>query len=267
MAMHVGEAATQVTCSEMQIAKLLHGSLPQSGFGQGHGANVNLQRIKKRSLRRAFQRLDRCGHTWYKGQLWTKNINTPTLVDNEPRPPNDTTQKYEQPIEHIPRSRLQCFTWNAGALSSHKYRELLVWLSLSKVDIAIITETHWKLDEEWSTEHFHAMHSGSRAPGPSDRSAGILILVSKRLCEASQISWVSPHAGRLVHCRLHCQPRSIDIVGVYQCVEWKCVADSAQTEDVGYHPQNLGLSCKTKYTLYDGRFQLLFGHHTETGWL
>ena len=51
------------------------------------------------------------------------------------------------------------------------------------------------------------------------------------------------------------------------CVEWKCVADSAQTEGVGYHPQNLGLSCKTKYTLYDGRFQLLFGHHTETGWL
>ena len=88
VAMHVGEAATQVTCSEMQSAKLLHGSLPQSGFGQGHGANVNLQRIKKRSLRRAFQRLDRCGHTWYKGQLWTKNINTPTLVDNEPRPPN-----------------------------------------------------------------------------------------------------------------------------------------------------------------------------------
>ena len=218
MAMHVGEAAIDVQCSDKQSAKLLHGSRPPSGFGQGHGANVNLQRIKKRSLRRAFKRLDRCGHTWYKGQLWTKNIHSPTFVDTTSHSTKVATQMTTQPHEHIPRGRLQCFHWNAGALSSHKYRELLVWLEMSKVDIAIITETHWTLDEEWSTKHFHAIHSGTRTPEPFDRSAGILSLISKRLCDASQISWASHYAGRLIHCRLHCNPRNIDIVGVYQYV-------------------------------------------------
>ena len=153
-------------------------------------------------------------HTWSRGQLWTQNpLKKPSL---NPDPP--TSRSHSQPTDHVPRGRLQCFTWNSGALSSQKYRELLHWLFLSKIDIAIIIETHWKLDEEWSTEHFHALHSGNRTPDTYDSSAGILILVSGRLCETSQISWVSHHSGRLVHCRLHCQPRNIDIVGIYQYV-------------------------------------------------
>ena len=237
MAMHVGEAATDVKSSDKQSAKLLHGSEPHSGFGQGHGANVNLQKIKKRSLRRAIKRLDRCGHTWYKGQLWTQNIHTPTFVDTTPQPTNVQTLKHEQPHEHIPRGRLQCFHWNAGALSSHKYRELLVWLEMSKVDIAIITETHWTLVEEWNTMHFHAIHSGNGTPEPFDRSAGILILISKRLCEASQISWASQYAGRLIHCRLHCHPRNIDIVGVYQYVWNGNVLQTQRRKNIWDHIQ------------------------------
>ena len=120
--------------------------------------------------------------------------------------------------EHLPRGRLQCFPWNSGALSTSKYHELMYWLYIHRIDIAVITETHWCFEDEWSTKHWHAMHSGHCSPATHDRSAGVLILVSKQLCEASQIAWTSPHPGRLVHCRVHLHTRPLDLIGVYQYV-------------------------------------------------
>ena len=68
------------------------------------------------------------------------------------------------------------------------------------------------------TQNYHIIHSGLPNASAFDRSSGILIAISKKLCEAYQLAWTSLQPGRLVHCRIHCHPRPIDIVGIYQYV-------------------------------------------------
>ena len=82
----------------------------------------------------------------------------------------------------------------------------------------ILTETHWTFEDEWMTQNYHIIHSGLPNASAFDRSSGILIAISKKLCEAYQLAWTSLQPGRLVHCRIHCHPRPIDIVGIYQYV-------------------------------------------------
>ena len=188
-----------------------HGSWPLGDFGQVHGRS-SITNIKKRSLRRAYRRLDILGHTWYKGKFWQKQIVLPTPPDFHPQ---TKSPLITQPPEHVPRHRLIVFHWNGGALSSARYHELLQWLTHQRVDIAIISETHWSYTAEWQTSHWHAMHSGP-VTNKKDRASGLLILVAATLCRPDQIVWREVEAGRVVHCRLHLQPRSFDIIGVYQ---------------------------------------------------
>ena len=77
---------------------------------------------------------------------------------------------------------------------------------------------HWHFDEEWLTDHYHAIHSGPTTPSTFDRSSGILVAISKKLFAAYQIAWTSIQPGRLLHCRIHCHPRPLDLVGIYQYV-------------------------------------------------
>ena len=120
-----------------------------------------------------------------------------------------------QPLEHIPKNRLIVFHWNGGALSSARYNELLQWLHLQRVGIAIISETHWSYTAEWQTPHWNAIHSG-HDPGQKDKAFGLLVLVATKLCRSDQIVWREVESGRLSHCRLHLHPRSFDIIGLYQ---------------------------------------------------
>lgn len=188
-----------------------HGSWPLGDLGQDQGRS-SINTIKKRSLRRAYRRLDTHGYTWYKGQFWQKQIVPPTQPDFQPRVPNSHSI---QPIEHTPKNRLIVYHWNGGVLSSGRYHELLQWLTHQRVDIAIISETHWSYTAEWQTSHWHAIHSG-HDPSKKDKASGLLVLVASKLCRPDQIVWREVEAGRIVHCRLHLHPRSFDIIGVYQ---------------------------------------------------
>ena len=193
------------------IPTKFHGSWPQGDLGQDYGKS-SITNIKKRSLRRAYRRLETQGHTWYRGQFWQKQITLPVPPVFKPQPKSVSTS---QPLEHVPRNRLIVFHWNGGALSSARYHELLQWLTQQRVDIAIISETHWSYTAEWQTSDWHALHSGHEQ-GKKDKASGLLVLVATRLCRPDQIAWREVEAGRLVHCRLHLQPRSFDIIGVYQ---------------------------------------------------
>lgn len=213
------EAASGFQLNKKKDAKQ-HGSVLLSGFGQGSvPPSHKPSTIRKRALKRAYTRLEKYGHTWYRGKLWMKPPSfTNASAEVTISPTHFDVSAPIQPREHLPRDRLQILQWNAGALSSSKYREILHWCAISWIDIAILTETHWKLEDEWSTDHFHIIHSGHATPATFDKSAGILIAISKKLCSATQIAWASIHPGRLLHCRIHCQHRPIDIVGIYQYV-------------------------------------------------
>ena len=167
------------------IPTKFHGSWPQGDLGQDYGRSSITVNIKKRSLRRAYRRLETQGHTWYRGQFWQKQITLPVPPDFKPRPKSVSTS---QPLEHVPRNRLIVFHWNGGALSSARYHELLQWLTQQRVDIAIISETHWSYTAEWQTTDWHAIHSGHEQ-GKKDKASGLLVLVATRLCRPDQIVW------------------------------------------------------------------------------
>ncbi len=92
------------------------------------------------------------------------------------------------------------------------------WLFLQKVDVAVISETHWSMNEEWSTQNWHVLHCGAESNFSTDRSSGIFVLISKRICSQSQLAWSSIIPGKLVHCRMYLQKQTIDIIGLYQHV-------------------------------------------------
>ena len=216
--MGVDEAATGHHLYDTTGAKQ-HDSLLLSDSGRGYSTPSHAkQTIRKRALRRAHKRLNTNGFTWYRGQLWTS---APSFItEAQPTPSNDTPRwtLTTQPCEHVPRRRLQILHWNAGALSRSKYQEILHWCSINWIDVAVLTETHWTMDEEWITDRFHIIHSGFSTPQSFDRSSGIMVAISKKLCEAHQIAWTSIYPGRLLHCKIHCNSRPIDIIGIYQYV-------------------------------------------------
>ena len=219
---------------ESTYSTKFHGSGPRCDLGQV-GGKSSITTIKKRSLKRAYNRLHTMGYTWYKGQYWQNHTilpSRPTFEVKQPRP------LAPQPVEHMPKNRLIVFHWNGGALSSAKYKELLHWLHLQRVDIALLSETHWSYTQEWNTPQWHAIHTG-RDPSQKDKASGILLLVATRLCRADQIAWQEVAPGRIIHCRLHLTWRPIDIIGVYQ------------------HPWNTSALQKTRRTQVWTSLQLL----------
>ena len=191
-----------------------HGCRPLGDFGQVHGSSSKptTSRIHKRSLRRAYHRLHTQGFTWYRGQFWQQRVALPiqpTFYPQKSSPP------VFQPVEHVPKHRLVVYHWNGGALSSAKYHEVMLWLHLQRVDVAIISETHWSYTAEWQTPHWNVIHSGKQS-SHQDKPSGIMLLIANKLCRPDCIVWKEVEAGRLVHCRLHLSPRPIDLIGIYQ---------------------------------------------------
>lgn len=189
-----------------------HGSWPAVGFGRLSTSSKTKTQVKKRSLLRAYERASKLGFTWYKGQQIVAPADFCPRPASSFKPPSIAPS---QPVEHKPRNRLVAVHWNADGLSRHKYEDALTWLHQQRVDCAVLTETHWSYHSTWRHEHWHILHDGCS----SDLSNGIMILISKRLCNESQIAWASVITGRLIHCRIHLPHRPLDIVAVYQYVD------------------------------------------------
>ena len=210
-AMTRGGVETSFVTRESTSPTKNHGSGPQGDLGQV-GGHSSITRIKKRSLKRAYSRLRTLGHTWYRGQFWQSQ----TVGQSRPNFTAENTQMISpQPMEHLPKNRLIVFHWNGGALSSARYQEMLHWLHLQRVDIALLSETHWSYSQEWTTPNWNAIHSG-HDPSQKDKASGLLLLISTRLCRADQIAWHAAVPGRVLHCRLHLTSRPVDIIGIYQ---------------------------------------------------
>lgn len=178
--------------------------------------NCKPSRVVKRSLQRAQRRAHSQGFAWYRGQCWTPNdflrIGMQPIVQTPPKP-----KQYDLATCNAsqgPRRRMTCLTWNCGGLSTHRLDELKQWLAMHQVHIAVITETRWSFQSEWSDNAWHHIHSADE----NHRGSGVLLLISKRLCDANDLRWQTVIPGRLVHARILLQPRHLDIVGCYQHV-------------------------------------------------
>ena len=199
----------QQCCSE------LHG-LEQHG---GHGGHTT---VRKRSFARACRRALRTGYTTYRGTLMTPNdfpyyLTQQISKELEGKPVRSIVR--EPPgTRPTKKSRLHIFLWNPGALSTSRFQELLLWLNANKVGLAIIPETRWSLETDWSTvapdgSRWHCVHTGR--PG---HSGGVMILLSASTCRAQDLHWQVVCQGRLLHVRISTGSRATDVLGLYQYV-------------------------------------------------
>ena len=180
-----------------------HGQEPDSVYGPSHYAKS----VCKRSFLRAQRRIHKFGFTWYKGKLLTNATDFPSNSTSQTKAPRVVSTPAP------PRQRMTCLTWNAGGLSPARWDMLQLWLEMQPLDIICIQETRWPYVREWQSAHYHCIHSG--IPG---RQAGLMCLISKRLCPAEQISWNIVDPGRILHIRIYGKQRNIDILNVYQHV-------------------------------------------------
>ena len=167
-------------------------------------------RIVKRSYRRALQRIRRHGYTWYKGQILSGPIDP---SHSSPTPTRSTPSPNVHAPGHKRRKRMTCFNWNAGGMSKTDWDMFQQWMAAQAIDILAVQETHWAYTSEWAQAHYHCVHSGL-----NNKQAGLMLLVSKSLCDLKDISWAEILPGRLLHVRIHGRQRAIDVLNVYQYI-------------------------------------------------
>ena len=157
-------------------------------------------------------------------QLPAKQHGGRPLVDSGLGWGNATTLQIRQRSLRRAHRRLQVHghTWYRGQFWQQKVPQphpptfVVEHLHLQKVDVALLSETHWSYTNEWSTMHWHAIHTGCDSSNSFEKASGLLLLVSKRICQAHQLAWNAIAPGRLLHCRLHLSSKPIDVLGVYQ---------------------------------------------------
>ena len=210
-------AASSQFCFQTIDGAKLHGLQPTLSCGSPSGLETNRRtnKVVKRSLNRAYARALDQGFAWYRGHSYTAQelssmgCTAPTERP-EPLPSWQDLSMCNQ--HHSPKRRLVTWQWNCGGLTNAKLDELKAWLGANKVDIAVVLETRWRFDGEWSDPDWNLLHSGEGA----HLGKGILTLISKRLCTSTNIKWQIHASGRLVHVRLHTSTRPVDILACYQ---------------------------------------------------
>ena len=165
------------------------------------------RKVCKRSFKRAVQRAERHGVTWYRGQL-----HTATQLGTTVKPPAIHQQiKNVRPSKPTLRQRFTCFSWNCNGLPPSHWDFLMMWLENQEIDILFFQETHWPFTRDWVSEKYMMVHSGSQS-----KQAGLLCMVSKRICSPSELTWYEHVPGRVLQLRIHGKNRCIDLINVYQ---------------------------------------------------
>ena len=187
-----------------------HGMEPRQISGS---YQTDLQReVCKRSFKRARQRASLHGITWYKGRMVTASQLGVTLQS----PKTVTPIKNVAPPTAMKRKRLSCFSWNCNGLPPAHWDFLMQWLDNQMIDILLLQETHWPFSRDWIDGKYMMVHSGSQS-----KQAGLLCMVSTRVCSPADLTWYEHLPGRVLQLRIHGPSRCIDILNIYQytCVQ------------------------------------------------
>ena len=217
MTSYVGEGCTLTMESTKTSKQDLNQSKPDVKI---HGSwpkyqKSTMKRTSKRSYKRALNKAHIQGVVWYHGKLMTARELGAT------RPPinafQDDLQYTSAPRRTNNRrgsnKRTSIFSWNSGGLSSARYQCLIEWLSTTSFDICCIQEAHWCFTNEWTSDGFLFIHSGTTKP-----EAGVLTIINQKCCNANQVSWFEAIPGRLLQIRLEGAQNSLDVVNGYQHV-------------------------------------------------
>ena len=173
--------------------------------------------VTKRSIKRAYARACKQGIAWYKGRCFEPRdfprCLQSTQMHEQQRPTDPPTQALIRCNRNNQDHRkFRILNWNAGGLTSSKLDEIKIWLEANQIELAVICETRMTFENEWMDSQWLHVHTGLA----SQRGAGVLCLVSRRLCKAHQLRWRIVTPGRLMHVQLQLQQRSIDVIACYQ---------------------------------------------------
>ncbi|CAE7279792.1 pol [Symbiodinium sp. CCMP2456] len=160
-------------------------------------------RIKKRSLKRAMRRADRDGKAAYHGGIiprWTPPF--------EPAAPKPQIMPWTQTWD-----RLTVVQWNCGGLSQELQLEWYTWLRRDpSIGVFILVETHWSFTNDFQSEGWTLIHSGTS----KKKGAGVLVGIRSDLIDQHSMKWNELEAGRLLHVRCHIRRQQYDILAIYQ---------------------------------------------------
>ena len=196
----------------------VEGAAKQTHYAPLHAAkhsgrqwvSVPIQRSRnrqsKRSFRRACTRAQLHGGTMYRGRWRTCKELCGT--DSHPNHTN------EAKLQERGAPHWKVMTWNAGGLHAGLYSEVLTYMHDFNVDIGMIQETKWKFTSTWSSQQYHMIHSGGTQEHA--KHGGVLILISKRVAQASSIQYNSMADGRLLHVRFAYKATHVDLINTYQ---------------------------------------------------
>ena len=156
-----------------------------------------LKRCAKRSFKRACTRALTQGSTRYRGRTFRAHEVPETMRHSVP------THNPLPRMQQAPARGLRIFCWNAGGLGGGLYPELLTFLHNSQYDVAVILESKWQENMEFTTDQWSCVHSGCK----TRKQAGVLILLHHRI--APPLNCDSSTFCRVVCCMYEslCQAR------------------------------------------------------------
>lgn len=182
-----------------------HGAWPKKGYDPA----PPLSKVGKRSWRRAQNRAFRFGHTWYNGRMIY-----PSGPAQTPKPAPPTTSSRPSARPSRKSQRWTHFSWNSGGLALHKWDALQLWLQHHNMDIIYLQETHWSHASDWCTNNYFCIHSGTA----SKRGAGVMTMVSRRICGPTDLAWQTLCDGRLLHVQVCLHGTTHHLINCYQHV-------------------------------------------------
>ena len=198
-----------------------HGWEPQKIY-ESYQTGKNRE-ICKRSYKRALNRASIHGVTWYKGRLYTAHqLGVKFIFQHDVKPPPNVS-----PPKAVQRRRLTCLSWNCNGMPPAHWDLLQMWLDSQCVDVLLLQETHWPFTRDWDSANYMMVHSGTQT-----KQAGLLCMISKKLCNPSDLSWQEIIPGRVLHLRIHGQSRCIDIINVYQ---YTCIPSHMDSREHVWH--------------------------------
>ena len=111
-----------------------------------------------------------------------------------------------------PSNGLHIFCYNAGGLGGGVYEELLHYLDESRYTIALIQESKWSHESEYSTANWICV-------GPVDskqKHAGVMVWVRKDLTSPEDIKYETYIPGRILRVRFPLGQQYVSAVCVYR---------------------------------------------------
>ncbi|CAE7327722.1 unnamed protein product [Symbiodinium sp. CCMP2592] len=220
-------SGVRVCASSTRYAPGASSMLPSTSQSAGdvkHGdgvANVSgkWQPARQRAYRRALARAQKspAGGVMYRGHWLTGRADLKDRAD---------TKVSHTATEAGPT--IDVLSWNCGGLTSARYAELKQWLHMqtpqARPGITIIQETFWKSSSEWEDELFSYVHSGTNR----NKEGGLLVIISKQVCQSNLIRYDEIQPGRLLHVRLATEPCT-NLLAVYQH-SWRSDLSTASKE-------------------------------------